>query len=106
LHKYYLDWRMVNQGCDDKDGSPNYINNAASMFPGKLEEHLERRIKCDGFNFTSSNILTLDYGQIYKEEEMDPNVPPIDHRLWTYREVVAHILKRAVDPARFHYQYY
>ena len=37
---------------------------------------------------------------------MDPNVPPIDHRLWTYREVVAHILERAVNPAQFHYQYY
>jgi len=49
---------MVNQGCDVKDGSPEYINNAASLCPGKLEEHLERRIKCDGYNFTSSDILT------------------------------------------------
>jgi len=37
---------------------------------------------------------------------MDPNVPPIDHRLWTYREVVAHILERAKNPSSFHYHYY
>ena len=37
---------------------------------------------------------------------MDPNVPPIDHRLWTYREVVAQVLKRAKNPAQFHHQYY
>jgi len=109
LHKYYLDWRMVNPcfpGCDVEDGSLECINNSASMFPEIFEKHLEHCIKFHGYNFTTSDILTKDYGQIYKEMKLDPNVPPIDHRLWTYREVVSHILERALNPAKFHYQFY
>jgi len=37
---------------------------------------------------------------------MDPNVPPIDHRLWTYREVVVHILERARNPTELHERFY
>ncbi len=105
LHKYYLDWRTVNPcfpGCDVGDGSPECINNSASMFPEKMKDYLESQIKFHGYEFTSTNILTQDYGQVYKDEGIDPNVPPIDHRLWTYREVVAHILDRAKNPAQFH----
>jgi len=31
LHKYYTDWRLANPGRDVKDGSPEYINDPASM---------------------------------------------------------------------------
>jgi len=65
------------------------------MNPEKVREHLERRIKCSEYNFTTSDVLTQDYGQIYTELNLDSTLPPIDHRLWTYREVVAHIVKRA-----------
>jgi len=106
LHKYYLDWRKANPGCDVKDGSPEFINFAASMFPEKVEQHLQRKIKRDELNFTIDDLLTRDYGPIYKEEDKDPNVPPIDHRLWTYREVVVHILARARNPTAFHERFY
>jgi hypothetical protein len=98
LHKYYSDWRMANPGCDVKDGSPEYINNTASMNPEKVREHLERRIQNFGYKFTASDVLMKDYAQIYKELDLDPTMPPIDHRLWTYREVVAHIIERAKSP--------
>ena len=58
LHKYCFDWRKANPGCDVKDGSPKFINFAASMYPEKVEEHLKRRIKCGELNFTTSDILT------------------------------------------------
>jgi len=76
------------------------------MNPEKVIQHLERRIKCDGLKFTTSDILTQDYGPMYEKEELDPDVPSIDHRLWHYREVVAFILERDKDPGKFYYEYY
>jgi len=98
LHQYYSDWRLNNPGCDVKDGSPKYINNTASMNPEKVREHLERRIQNSGYNFTASDVLMKDYAWIYEEEDLDPTMPPIDHRLWTYREVVALIVEREQSP--------
>ena len=67
LHKYYSDWRMANPGLDVKDGSPEYINNTASMNPEEVRQHLERRIQNFGYKFTASDVLMKDYAQIYEE---------------------------------------
>jgi len=47
-----------------------------------------------------------DYAQTYEELDLDPTMPPIDHRLWTYREVVTLIVEREQGPSRFHSKHY
>jgi len=76
------------------------------MNPEKVREHLERRIKNFKYNFTASDVLMKDYAQIYEEEDLDPTMPPIDHRLWMYREVVTLIVEREQGPSRFHSKHY
>ena len=106
LHKYYTDWRLANPGRDVKDGSPEYINDPASMNTIIIIIHLEKRLRDIQCKFEASEELMQDYSKIYKDFGFDPAVPPIDHRLWTYREVVAHMVKRAEFPDRFYGRYY